>query len=250
MTGVSARVRNGSIGGMLVTAFRSDSDKAMKKIKIILTLLALTVLASCASKPTELTVPEEKWVYEIRAINLVARASTDLNTVRGRPHSLALGIFQMNDPNTFRGLSVSQAGAVELLQKGQIDDSIVNFQLINLRPGEQKKVSINRAQTAKYIGVIAGYFKLNPKTDVKIFPIPLREIKRGVVEKALAMASLISDEAKAIPGKLNLFVDLGRTGSKQIISIEDDIVKQQVSGNTPDFKAQQGWFDSLRKKKE
>ncbi len=222
----------------------------MIKIKILTTLLAFCALASCASKPTELTVPEEKWVYEIRAINLVARASTDLNTVRGRPHSLALGIFQMNDPNTFRGLSVSQAGAVELLQKGKIDDSVVNFQLINIRPGEQKKVSINRAQTAKYIGVIAGYFKLNPKTDVQIFPIPVREIKRGVVEKALAMASLISDEAKAIPGKLNLFIDLGRTGSKQIISIEDDIVKHQASIGIPDIKAQKDWFDSFKKQKK
>ena len=235
---------------MLATASRWDSDKVMKKIKIMATLLALFALASCASTPTELTVAEEEWVYEIRAINLVAKASTDLNTVRGRPHSLALGIYQMNDPNTFRGLSVSQAGAIELLQKGQIDDSIVNFQLINLRPGEQKKVAINRAQTAKYIGVIAGYFKLNPKTDVQIFPIPVREIKRGVVEKALAMASLISDEAKAIPGKLNLFVDLGRTGSKQIISIEDDIVRQQADGDQPVQKNRQSWFDSLKKQQE
>ncbi len=209
------------------------------------------VLLSCASsEPTELVIEEQQWVYEIRAINLVARASADLNSVRGRPHSLALGIFQMNDPNTFRGLSVSQTGAVELLQKGQIDESIVNFEQINIRPGEQKKVSINRAQTAKYIGVIAGYFQLNPKTDVQIFPIPLRPIKRGVVEKALAFAALITDESKAIPGKLNVFVDLGRTGSKQIITIEDPLVAQQkTDADGSASTQQQNWFDSLNKLK-
>ncbi len=219
----------------------------MNWLKIITVVAFSSILLSCATEPTELVIEEEEWVYEIRAINLVARASADLNSVRGRPHSLALGVFQMNDPNTFRGLSVSQAGAVELLQKGQIDESIVNFQQVNIRPGEQKKVSINRAQTAKYIGVIAGYFKMNPKTDVQIFPIPLRPIKRGVVESALAFASLITDESKAIPGKLNIFVDLGRTGSKQIISVEDPLVTQQMKGSTSTKDAQQNWFDSLKK---
>lgn len=207
----------------------------------------ILALASCATEPTELVVDEEEWVYEIRAINLVTRASSDLNSVRGRPHSLALGIFQMNDPNTFRGLSVTQAGAVELLQKGQIDESIVNFEQVNIRPGEQKKISINRAQTAKYIGVIAGYFKLNPKTDVQIFPIPLRPIKRGLVEKALVFAALITDESKAIPGKLNLYVDLGRTGSKQIISVEDSLVAEQKTETKKTSDTQKNWFDDLRK---
>lgn len=215
--------------------------------KIILLVFSLSLLSCASSEPTELIIEEEEWVYEIRAINLVARASSDLNSVRGRPHSLALGIFQMNDPNTFRGLSVSQTGAVELLQKGQIDESIVNFQQINIRPGEQKKISINRAQTAKYIGVIAGYFKLNPKTDIQIFPIPLRPIKRGVVEKALALAALITDESKAIPGKLNVFVDLGRTGSKQIISVEDPLVAQQKTDSSSTADTQQNWFESLKK---
>jgi len=221
----------------------------MNLIKIITLLILTVLLASCATEPTELVIEEQEWVYEIRAINLVARASSDLNSVRGRPHSLALGIFQMNDPNTFRGLSVSQTGAVELLQKGQIDESIVNFQQITIRPGEQKKVSINRAQTAKYIGVIAGYFKLNPKTDVQIFPIPLRPIKRGMVESALAFAALITDESKAIPGKLNVFVDLGRTGSKQIISVEDPLIAQQNTDSNSTSKTQQNWFESLKDKK-
>ncbi len=222
----------------------------MNRVTVFIILVSSFLLASCSSEPTELTVEEDKWVYEIRAINLVARASADLNSVRGRPHSLALGIYQMSDPNTFRGLSVSMEGAVELLQKGQIDESIVNFQQINIRPGEQKKVSISRAQTAKYIGVIAGYFKLNPKTDIQIFPIPLRPIKRGIVESALAFATLISDESKAIPGKLNLYVDLGRTGSKQIISVEDQVITQQKTDGASSADIENSWFSDLKTTKE
>jgi len=201
---------------------------------------------ACSSTPTELVVEEQEWVYEVRAINLVIRAAADVNSVSGRPHSIAVGIFQMNDPNTFSGLSVTQEGAVELLQKGQIDDTVVNYQLITLRPGEQKKVSISRAQTAKYIGVVAGYFKLNPKTDTRIFEIPVREVKRGIIENALAFASLISDEAKAIPGKLNVFIDLGRTGSKQMLALEEDVLKQTQVTSKNQEKKKTSWFGTLK----
>ncbi len=207
---------------------------------------ALLALSACSSTPTELTVEEEEWTYEVRAINLVLRAAADVNSVSGRPHSIAVGLFQMNDPNTFSGLSVTRQGAVELLQKGKLDDSIVDFRLLTMRPGEQKKVSISRAESAKYIGVIAGYFKLNPKTDVKVFPIPVRAIPRGIVEKSLAWASLIKDETNAVPGKLNVIVDLGRTGSKQIVAIEDEILREQRVSTEQDPAQQQGWFEILQ----
>lgn len=224
----------------------------MFKIKIIAIVLSL-LLVSCATDKPELIVAEEDWVYEIRAINLVIIAPSDLNTVRGRPHSLAIGLYQMSDPNSFAGLSTTRKGAIELLQKGQIDDTIVNFQQITVRPGEQKKISIHRAQTAKYIGIIAGYFELNNITDIQIFDIPLTEIKRGVVERTLAFASLISDESKAIPSKLNVLIDLGRTGSKQIITLDDSsLVQQQKSNINSSSKKQavdqqQQWFDNLKK---
>ena len=207
---------------------------------------ASLLIAACAGTPTELSVEEEEWTYEVRAVNLVLRASSDVNSVSGRPHSIAVGLFQMNDPNSFSGLAVTREGAVELLQKGKIDETIVDFQLLTMRPGEQKKVSISRAETAKYIGVIAGYFKLNPKTDVRVFPIPVRAIPRGIVEKTLAWASIVSDEAKAVPGKLNLIVDLGRTGSKQIVSIEDEILRASRVSTEKEDEAQQSWFGTLK----
>ena len=217
----------------------------IQKFKFLSLVGLLISLTNCSSNP-ELVVAEEEWVYEIRAINLVIKAAADVNSVSGRPHSIALGLFQMNDPNTFSGLSMTQEGAVELLQKGQIDESIVNFQLITMRPGEQKKISISRAQTAKYIGIVAGYYKLNPQTDVKIFPVPVHAVKRGLVEGALAFVSLISNESKAIPGKLNVFIDLGRTGSKQIVMIGTDFLKQQRVSTEKQSTQQESWFGTLK----
>jgi type VI secretion system VasD/TssJ family lipoprotein len=201
------------------------------------------LVTACSSTPTELTVAPEDWVYEERAITITVKAPSDLNSVSGRPHSLALGVFQLNDPNTFSGLSVTREGAVQLMQKGRIDDTVSNFTIVNVRPGERKKVYLNRAQSAQYVGIIAGFFELNPKNDVKLFPIPLKAQKRGLVEKGLAAVSLISDEAKASPDELLVYVELGRTGSKQIISYTaDDAIATNVDANTgnPD------WMDQVK----
>lgn len=218
----------------------------MRLVKFFCLASLLLLVAACSSNP-ELSVEEEKWTYEVRAINLVLKAVNDVNSVSGRPHSIVVGLFQMSDPNTFSGLSVTREGAVELLQKGKIDETIVDFRLLTMRPGEQKKVSVSRAEAARYIGVIAGYFKLNPKTDVKIFSIPIREIERGLVEKSLAATSMISDQAKAAPGKLNIIVDLGRIGSRKIVAIEDEILRENLeSTETEESQQQEGWFDTLK----
>lgn len=204
----------------------------MYKLSRWVCLLSLAFLAACSSTPTELTVDPEGWVYEKRAITIAVKASADLNSVSGRPHSLAIGVYQMSDPNTFNGLSVTQEGAVELLQKGQIDETVANFSLINIRPGEQKKVTLNRSQTAQYVGLIVGYYKINPAKDVKVFPIPLRAQERGIVEKGLAALTLIADEAKAFPDKLNIYVDLGRASTKQITDDRSKAVQADKSGNS------------------
>ena len=210
----------------------------------MLAALHLSVLlAACSSTPTELTVPPEGWAYEERAITITVKAPSDLNSVSGRPHSLALGVFQLNDPNTFTGLSVTREGAVQLMQKGRIDDTVSNFTIVNVRPGERRRVHLNRAQSAQHVGIIAGYYELNPKNDVQLFSIPIKAQKRGIVERGLAAVSLISDQADANPDTLFVYVELGRTGSKQIVSYtaEDAVADKAESGAT-----QPDWMDRVK----
>jgi len=205
----------------------------------------VTVLASCASQPTELTIDPDGWEYEKRGIEISIKAPSDLNSLSGRPHSLALGIFQLNDPNTFAGLAETREGAVELLQKGRIDDTVSNFTLVNIRPGERKKVTLNRSQTAQYVGVIAGYYQLNPAKDVKVFPIPLKALSRGLVEGALIKLSLMADEANAVPDKLSLIVELGRSSSKQIKVFDKTQVAKEVEPVDVSTEASINWFEKL-----
>ena len=214
-----------------------------ERLRTITALCIACMVTACSSTPTELTVAPEDWVYEDRAITITVKAPSDLNSVSGRPHSLALGVFQLNDPNTFTGLSVTRDGAVQLMQKGRIDDTVSNFTIVNVRPGESRKVQLNRAKSAQYVGIIAGFFELNPINDVKLFPIPVKAQKRGLVEKGLAAVSLISDQAQANPDNLFVYVELGRTGSKQIISYTAD---DAIATNAEAGKGNLDWMDKVK----
>ena len=78
---------------------------------------------------------------------------------------------------------------------------------------------------------------------MKLFSIPLKAQKRGLVEKGLAAVSLISDEAKASPDELLVYVELGRTGSKQIVSYTaDDARAMDADANTEN----PNWMDKVK----
>ena len=188
-------------------------------IKTVSYIIISYLLVACASN-TELTVAEEEWVFEERAISLEIDAPADLNTLNGRPHALAVGFYQLNDPNTFTGLVATRQGAEELLGKGKIDDTVAYFRRITVQPGEHRTVVINRAKTAQHVGLIVGYYNINPKNDVSLFKIPIKATARGLVEKVLVSAQLVKDEASAKPENLYVQVNLGRSGTKRIVEIK------------------------------
>jgi len=190
-------------------------------IKMAGYLFAAYLLVACASN-TELTVADEEWVFEERAISLEIDAPADLNTVNGRPHALAIGFYQLNDPKTFEALKETREGAEQLLAKGRIDDTVAYFRRITVQPGEHRTVVINRAKTAQHVGLIIGYYNINPKNDVDIFKIPVKATERGLVEKMLVSFQLVKDEASAKPDKLFLQINLGRSGTKRMLEITSE----------------------------
>ena len=192
-----------------------------KKFHFLLVILFIS-LSGCANKAALDVVSAEDWKYEERAIFVYSSAPTDLNVIAGRPHTLAIGIFQLSDPNTFRGLAETQQGAVELLNKGLIDDTVAQYSRVIMEPGSEKVTVLSRAQSAQYIGIISGYYGLNTQLDVKVFNIPIKAAKRGLVDITLSTIGLIADEAKALPDELYLAISLGRTGTREFRQISRD----------------------------
>jgi len=202
----------------------------MKKNTIIFIALNLIILSGCASK-TSLTVAPEDWVFEDRAIHIHLESPSDLNAISGRPHSVALGVFQLIDPNTFLGLAETKEGALQLLNSGRIDDTVAQFTRIIIQPGEEKVATLPRAQSAKYIAIISGYYGLNIELDVKVFDVPVKAAKRGFVDLALSNMGLIADEAKAIPDNIFIDVAMGRKGTKRFSLFKEEELNILSSSN-------------------
>lgn len=162
----------------------------------------------------------EAWVFETNGVKVTINAPSDLNTLNGRPHSISIGLYQIGDPATFTGLAATREGAVELMNKGKVDESIINYERISIQPGEKRSLWLNRAKGAQYIGVIVGYYKLSPKLDTHLLEIPVKVIEPGLVEKALAATSLVTADATAVPDKLYFQIVLGRGETKMVSKIQ------------------------------
>jgi type VI secretion system VasD/TssJ family lipoprotein len=202
----------------------------MKFLTLVIVTINLAILSGCASK-TSLEVAPDDWVFEDRAIHIHLESPSDLNAISGRPHSVALGVFQLNDPNTFLGLAETKEGALQLLNSGRIDDTVAQFTRIILQPGEEKVATLSRAQSAKYIAIISGYYGLNIELDVKVFDVPIKPAKRGFVDLALSNMGLIADEAKAVPDNIYIDVAMGRKSTKRFSLFKEEELNILSSSN-------------------
>lgn len=169
------------------------------------------VLGGCAAQPT-ITVAPDAWQFERRAIHLQIKADPALNQAYGQAHTLVLGVFQLKDPASFTSLGALREGALQLLAKGFVDDTVADFTRVTVAPGETRDVWLDRAAQAQYLGVIAGYYKLNVQTDVHSFGLPVGPVPRSLLTRALVLAKLKADEVEARPVVFVLTVELGADG--------------------------------------
>lgn len=172
--------------------------------------LTVLLLAACSSAPANLTVAPTDWVYGTRLVQIEVSTANTLNIDSGQPHAISLGVFQLSDPASFSTLSASSAGAEKLLDQGQgADASVVDFDRIVLQPGERRTIYLNRAANAQYIGLVAGYYKLDPIQDVALFNIPIIPKPVGWVTKGMVAVGLQGANTDGEPGPLALSIGFG-----------------------------------------
>ena len=175
---------------------------------LVLTVLLGFLLASCSTTKQEMRADD--WVFGENQIKLHIKTSQDLNFFDNNPHNLLLAVFQMSDPNMFNSLKSSTEGLQKLLVMDDFDASlaILNVKKIELAPGSSKTELLDRAKSAKYVGIIAGYFYLNPDRVAEIVSIePIYPKKKG-----FAAANPLSDPPPPIPGHLEIWLELEKEG--------------------------------------
>lgn len=156
----------------------------MKKCFKILTILSLTLLFySCAliggSQPPE-------WRYEKDAVNVFLKADPQLHLYQEKPHTLVMCVYQLRTPNVFQELTKDENGLSKLLECSHFDSTVASVKKLVIHPGQELTESLDRAEGAKYVAVVAGYYRLQKENVVRLFQIPVdRPIFRKIARPGL-----------------------------------------------------------------
>jgi len=177
-----------------------------KELKIICLIIASFVLCSCAAKQ----LPPPEWIFQKEAIRLHIMADDKLNFYEDTAHTLALCIYQLTDPNSFNQFAGDEEGLYSLLECGLFEASVATAKRLIIHPDQEIKLILDRAENAKYLGVVAGYNMedgLEKERMIRLFEIPVEVISEGIIKKKKYQQ----------PALLNVDIDLG---AQQIRNVE------------------------------
>ncbi len=141
----------------------------------VMLTLALASVFSCAKKIEEL----EKWPFQAKGIKMTYRADPNLNVHDDEAHTLFVCMYQLIDPNAFNDLKASREGVIKLLECQRFDESVASSEPLVVHPGDEETIVFDRAEDARFFGVVAGYYNLWPGHVSKLVLVPVRIEKSG-----------------------------------------------------------------------
>ena len=172
-------------------------------VKALFLVMIISMVYACASQP----LPPPQWQYEKEAIKLHFKADAELNLEEGTPHTLLVCVYQLKDPNAFNQLAEDNDGLYKLLDCELFDAAVATSKKLIVRPGQDKTFVFDRAEGAKYVAVVAGYYVLHKDRMIRLFDIPVITEKKGFFSRKKIQK----------PGPLNIELTLG---PRQILTVE------------------------------
>jgi type VI secretion system VasD/TssJ family lipoprotein len=146
-------------------------------IKNIFFFTLLFLLPACAKDD-----PKPEWKYGKDAINISFHAALDINTdaVHNTPHSLLIVIYQLKDINEFNRLAGYTDGLKKLLEAKVFDPSVMAMKKIFIEPGGARGLTLDRAEDARFVGIVAGYSHLIPERCRTVQNIEVETERHGL----------------------------------------------------------------------
>jgi type VI secretion system VasD/TssJ family lipoprotein len=123
------------------------------------------------------------WEYESNAISITCQADERLNLYNGRPHTLTFVVYQLTDGGPFQNSIKRPAGVRTLLEQTVFDPSVVAIDTRYIQPGETQTITLSRVEGARWIGIAAGYYSMEPGAVSCLIQIPTERKTTGWVRK-------------------------------------------------------------------
>jgi len=180
--------------------FKKPEMQRLAGIRPVLILLAISHLGlflvfACSKKDVEV----EKWPFESRGIKISYVCDKNLNTYDGQAHTLFLCVYQLNDPNAFNNLKMDRTGILKLLECQRFDPSVSSSDSMILHPEDEETIVYDRAEDAKFLALVAGYYHLWPNSVTRLLLVPVKIEESGMIFK----------KRKAVPGPLQVKLYFG-----------------------------------------
>jgi type VI secretion system VasD/TssJ family lipoprotein len=116
------------------------------------------MLLSCARMPD----PQPSWTFSPGGIGIQYRADAMLNAFNGEAHTIVLVIYQLTSLDAFDSLTKSEEGLRTLLEARRFDPGVVGTDKLVIQPGDKNRLRLDRAEQARWVGIVAGYYDLVP----------------------------------------------------------------------------------------
>ena len=145
-----------------------------------LVISLIIVLPGCkSSTPKPGTVSEAllPTPYCEKAINVSLKADPRLNLYQNTAHTLHVCVYELRDPNAFNQLMDEPNGLAKLMECGRFDPSVAYSKRIVMQPGKQVKETLDRAEGAKYLTIVAGYYVRDKERPYRLYRIPAGDCK-------------------------------------------------------------------------
>lgn len=164
----------------------SETVAEVKRVAISVGMLL--AMAGCAATNTlmggntrQAAAAEAEWSFAPKAVQIEVEADASLNEYAGEPHTLILGVYQVDDSASFYKVATDANLITKSLQSGVAGEGVTHFSRYVVRPGQRAVLSIDRAQRAKFIGVVAGYYQVNSTQNARLFGVPLTITREGFI---------------------------------------------------------------------
>ncbi len=178
-SGTAAKAVIGVDSGIFVMGnlVMNMGERIFGTIRLFLIFAVLSMTIGCGSKAIP---PEPDWVFKPESIEVSYQADVMLNEFKGASHALQVVIYQMDNVNKFSELAGYKDGIKMLLKAQNFDASVHAVKKIFVDPGEVKKIVLDRSEKARWVGIAAGYFTLEPGRATCFFEIPHKIEKKGM----------------------------------------------------------------------
>uniref|UniRef100_UPI00405645FA type VI secretion system lipoprotein TssJ n=1 Tax=Candidatus Electrothrix sp. TaxID=2170559 RepID=UPI00405645FA len=151
-----------------------DNTQGLNALPFIILFSLCILLSSCADDP------KPEWKYGEDAITLTYHSALDLNMVNERPNSLMLLIYQLDNVNEFSRFAGYKEGLKKLLEAKVFDPSVIAMKKFYVEPGGSRTITLDRAENARFVGIVAGYYHLLPSRCSKVLDIEFATERHGL----------------------------------------------------------------------